>query len=58
MIIVLWYGEYKRQPLLGNGAINGDTTLQHVTPRNVTNGNTAGYGVFYVARADLYVMKQ
>jgi hypothetical protein len=31
-------------PLLGNGAINGDATVKHITPRKVTNGSTAGNG--------------
>jgi hypothetical protein len=33
--------------LLGNGTVNGDTTMEHVTLRNLTNGSSAGNGVPY-----------
>jgi hypothetical protein len=32
--------------------------MEYVTPRNVTNGSTAGNGVFYTVRADSYVTQQ
>jgi hypothetical protein len=44
--------------LLGNGIINGDVTLEHVTPSKVTNESTAGNGVFYVVRSDSYFMQE
>jgi hypothetical protein len=49
---VQWHGERKRQPLLRNGTINSATTIEHVRPRDVTNGNRAVNGVFYAVRAD------
>jgi hypothetical protein len=30
---ILWHGEWKRQPMLGNGTINGDT-IGHTAQRN------------------------
>jgi hypothetical protein len=32
--------------------------MEYVTPRNVTNGSTAGNGVFYEVRADSDFMQQ
>jgi hypothetical protein len=36
-----------RGMLLGNGTINGDATMEHVMLCNITNGSSAGNGVFY-----------
>jgi hypothetical protein len=41
-----------RGTLLDNGAINGDATMEHVTPSNVTNRITAGNGVSCAVLAD------
>jgi hypothetical protein len=51
LTFVLWHGEWKRQSLLGNGTKNDDATMEHVTPRNVTNGSACGNGVFYAVGA-------
>jgi hypothetical protein len=55
---ILWHGEWKTQLLLGKCTINWDATMQHVTPRNVTNGSTAGNGVYCTVRADSDFMQQ
>jgi hypothetical protein len=44
--------------LLGNGTINSDTTMEDVTPCNITNGSTAGNGVFYAVCTNSYVMQE
>jgi hypothetical protein len=54
----LWLGEWKTQLLLGNCTVNRDATMEHVTPRNITNGSTAGNGVYCAVRADSDFMHQ
>jgi hypothetical protein len=52
---IMRHGDWKRQPLLGNSTITTYATMGHFTPRSVTNGSTAGNGVFCAIRADSYV---
>jgi hypothetical protein len=56
-----WEREYfnqKRRSLLGYGTMNSHATMEHVTPQNISNGNTAGNGVFYAVCADIDLMQQ
>jgi hypothetical protein len=52
------YFNKKRGSLLGHGTINSHATMEYVTPHNVSNGSTAGNGVFYVFCADIDLMQQ
>jgi hypothetical protein len=48
----------QRRRLLGYGKINSHATMEYVTPRNVTNGSTAGKGVSYAVGVHSYVLQQ
>jgi hypothetical protein len=49
----------KRLTLLGYGAIpDSDATMERITLRYVTNGSTAGNGVFFAVRGNGYVTQE
>lgn len=52
------HGEWKKQPLLGSGTINGDATMEHITLCNITNLSTTGNGVFYAVSVNSYIMQR
>jgi hypothetical protein len=54
--MILWQGEFKRQPFLGNATIKSDAAMEHAI--QIYNGRSAGNGVFCDIRADSYVIKQ
>lgn len=62
---LLWHDRWKpekfnqkRRPLLSNGSVNRDATMEYSKSGKVTNGSTAGNDVFYAVCADNDVNQQ